>query len=163
MEVEVHQRPTIKLLRVEQTERSTLGHLYINGVFACFTLEDALRAEKIPGETAIPVGNYLLKLNTWGGMNEKYQKRYETMHEGMLEIIGIPNFRYVYLHVGNEHQHTAGCPLLGMFYSKTKDYHYQVTNSGLAYAKVYPVLLNLVMTKPAVIQIENQHHLTFYK
>ena len=157
------QNHTVKLLRVEQTERSTLGHLYIDGVFACYTLEDALRKEKMPGKTAIPVGNYLLKLNTGGGMNQQYERKFEEIHEGMLEIIGIPNFRYVYLHVGNHHEHTAGCPLLGMSYGRDKHFHFQVTSSSLAYAKVYPVLVEMVMSKPAVLQVENQQHLKLYK
>ena len=96
-------------------------------------------------------------------MNQQYERKFEEIHEGMLEIVGIPNFRYVYLHVGNHHEHTAGCPLLGMSYGRDKQFHFQVTSSSLAYAKVYPVLLEMVMTKPAVLQVENQHHLKLYK
>jgi hypothetical protein len=84
----------IKLLRVDQSEQATLGHLYINGVFACYTLEDALRKDKIAGQSAIPVGSYNLRLNTWGGKNEKYTERFPEMHQGMLEIAGNIHYSF---------------------------------------------------------------------
>jgi Family of unknown function (DUF5675) len=44
----------------------TLGNLYVDGQYECFTLEDVVREVpeeavekwKVPGETAIPVGTY---------------------------------------------------------------------------------------------------------
>jgi hypothetical protein len=44
----------LQLRRDVLGERATLGKLFIGGVFECYTLEDKVREEKIPGETAIP-------------------------------------------------------------------------------------------------------------
>src|SRR5690606_40678592 len=68
---------------------STLSHLYIGGLFCCYLLEDTVRDHKIPGETAIPPGDYGLSLNHWAAMNARYAKRYPEFHEGMVEIIEI--------------------------------------------------------------------------
>ncbi|NIP88730.1 MAG: hypothetical protein GWN84_03285, partial [Gammaproteobacteria bacterium] len=40
-------------------------------------------------------------------------ERFADIHEGMLWIREIPNFEWVYLHCGADHEDTAGCPLLG--------------------------------------------------
>lgn len=44
------------------TDKSTIGELYIEDVYECFTLEDVYRAEgdKVYGETAIPNGRYIV-------------------------------------------------------------------------------------------------------
>ena len=39
-----------RIIRVAQGKHSTLSHLYINGLFACYLLEDSIRALKISGE-----------------------------------------------------------------------------------------------------------------
>ena len=45
----------IEVIRHTFTERSTIGSLYLNGKFECYTLEDVVRVgEKVPGATAIP-------------------------------------------------------------------------------------------------------------
>jgi hypothetical protein len=44
----------IEVIRHTFTERSTIGSLYLNGKFECYTLEDVVRVgEKVPGATAI--------------------------------------------------------------------------------------------------------------
>lgn len=48
----------LKLVRREFTNDSTIGELFVNGKFECFTLEDKVRPVKIKGMTAIPVGAY---------------------------------------------------------------------------------------------------------
>lgn len=151
----------LKLLRVDQSEHTTLGHLYINGVFACYTLEDALRKEKIAGRSAIPAGEYSLRLNTWGGKNEKYAKRFPQMHEGMLEIVGIPGFSFVYLHLGNTHRDTEGCPLTGFYWRREKG-DFILSESALVYARVYPQLLDMVLSGLVPLIVENLPHLKLY-
>lgn len=151
----------VKLLRIEQSERSTLGHLYINGIFACYTLEDALRKVKIAGQSAIPAGAYCLRLNTWGGQHAKYAERFPQMHQGMLEIVGIPDFSFVYLHLGNTHRDTAGCPLTGFYWRKTKG-DFVLAESALVYAQVYPLLLDMVLSGMVPFQVENLPHLKLY-
>jgi len=130
----------IKLLRMVQGQNTTLGHLYINEVFQCYTLEDLPRKVKIPGKTCIPEGEYTLGLNKTSGMNLKYQGRYPGTHQGMVEIRGIPNFSLVFLHIGNYHRDTAGCPLLGSYY-QLLDGDYRVLRSADAYKQAYPLLV----------------------
>lgn len=57
-----------KIIRVAEGKQSTLSHLYFDGIFQCFLLEDKIRQVKIKGKTAIPQGIFKLRLNTWGGM-----------------------------------------------------------------------------------------------
>jgi hypothetical protein len=129
----------IKLLRIAEGTNTTLGQLYINNLFQCYILEDKIRDEKVPGETAIPAGQYQLGLNSTDGMNAKYKSRYNQMHQGMVEIRGIPNFTLVFFHIGNYHTDTRGCLLTGSYYQLVND-DYRVLHSADAYKRVYPFL-----------------------
>lgn len=132
-----------KIVRVAEGKNSTLSHLYIGGLFCCYLLEDRVRDHKIPGKTAIPPGEYGLCLNPWGGMNVRYAKWYPEMHEGMVEIIEIPNFQLVYFHRGNTHNDTKGCPLTGLYWEFV-DGDYRVELSAKAYQRVYPMLVEQI-------------------
>ena len=76
----------------------------------CFTLEDQRRlGEKVAGETSIPLGTYEIKLRTEGGMHEKYLRQFmELPHQGMLHLQNVPDFEWVYLHIGNTDDDTLG-------------------------------------------------------
>ena len=50
-----------KIIRVAQGKESTLSHLYIDGIFQCFLLEDKIRDKKIMHKTAIPEGIFKLR------------------------------------------------------------------------------------------------------
>lgn len=129
----------IKLLRIAEGLNTTLGQLYINGLFACYILEDKIRDEKIPGITAIPEGEYPLGLNGTAGMNAAYHNRYSHMHRGMVELRAIPNFSLIFFHIGNYHTDTSGCLLTGSYYQLI-DGDYRVLHSAAAYKRVYPLL-----------------------
>ena len=86
-----------KIVRVAQGKESTLSHLYIDGIFQCFLLEDKIRQVKIKSKTAIPEGKFQLKVNTTGGMNRNYSQKYGQMHQGMIEIDDLPTFDAVFL------------------------------------------------------------------
>ena len=143
-----------KIIRVAEGKNSTLSHLYINGIFQCFLLEDKIRAVKIMKQTAIPEGIFRLRLNTWGGMNKTYYPKYGPIHKGMIEIADLPTFSAVYIHVGNTIVETAGCPLVGLSYIK-KDGEYQVLQSADAYRQVYRKLYEVVTGKDNQIEISN--------
>ena len=83
-----------KIIRVAQGKESTLSQLYINGIFQCYLLEDKIREVKIASQTAIPKGVFSLKLNTYGAKNVDYKKAFGKLHQGMIEIIGLPNFSH---------------------------------------------------------------------
>lgn len=144
----------IKILRVAQGKESTLSQLYINTIFQCYLLEDKIREVKIPYETAIPSGIFSLKLNTYGAKNVDYKKAFGTMHEGMIEITGLPNFSFVYIHTGNTIKETAGCPLCGFGFQFIEG-NYQVTQSVAAYKMVYPKLVALSKETSNKLIIEN--------
>lgn len=143
-----------KIVRVAEGKQSTLSHLYIDGIFQCYLLEDKIRAVKLPKQTAIPTGNYTLRLNTWGGMNAEYRQKLPKLHKGMIEINGLPNFSFVYIHIGNTYTHTAGCPLCGFGFELVNG-DYQVLRSKDAYQMIYPKLLAIIQGKENGISIEN--------
>lgn len=143
-----------KIIRVAQGKESTLSQLYINGIFQCYLLEDKIREVKIASQTAIPKGVFSLKLNTVGAKNVNYKKAFGKLHEGMIEILGLPNFSFVYFHTGNTIKDTAGCPLCGFGFQFT-DGDFQVSQSIAAYKMIYPKLVTLAKDNSNRISIEN--------
>lgn len=110
----------LTIIRQEFTELSTIGSLYINDVFFCYTLEDkdrklvdtdniiSIKAKKIFGKTCIPYGTYKVKLT----MSNRFKRI-------LPEILNVKGFSGVRIHRGNTHAHTEGCPLVG--FKKGKD------------------------------------------
>lgn len=143
-----------KIIRVAEGKQSTLSQLYINGIFQCYLLEDKIREVKIASQTAIPTGIFELKLNTWGAKNVDYKKAFGKLHQGMIEISGLPNFSSVYIHTGNTIRETAGCPLCG-FGFQFADGDYQVSQSIAAYKMIYPKLAALAKHSSNQFAIEN--------
>lgn len=92
----------LRLERISGDEKSTMGVLYANGKYACFTLEDAFREAKLAGETRIPAGEYLLELS--------YSPRFK---KDMWEILNVPRFTGIRIHTGNKVEDTEGCLLVG--------------------------------------------------
>lgn len=80
----------------------THGDLYIDGVWAMYTLEDVVRGLKIKGETAIPAGHYRVSMEN----SPKFGP-------GTLTIHDVPNFSGIRIHAGNSAKDTEGCPLVG--------------------------------------------------
>lgn len=143
-----------KILRVAQSLNTTLSHLYLDDVFQCYLLEDAIRKEKLPGKTCIPEGTYSMNLNTWGAMNEKYEEKFGQMHKGMIEITGIPNYSSVYIHIGNYHTDTKGCPLTGCYY-ELRNGDYIMQQSAIAYNRIYRKLVRNIILGRNKIVVEN--------
>jgi len=142
----------VKLSR--QGKNTTLSELYINDEFICYVLEDSIRDEKIPGSTAIPAGRYKLEYNRYGAMNGRYQRWYPKFHKGMIELKGIPNFSYVYIHKGNTHANTAGCLLVGNTMRYDKNFgDYEVHQSQKAYKTVYKRLCALMEKGEVFIKV----------
>lgn len=128
------------LKRWVQSEKATAGHLIYQGRFLCHTLEDPFRTEKLYGQTRIPAGDYKLKIREYGGFHKRYGERFEGMHRGMVQIMDVPNFTDILIHIGNTHEDTHGCILLGTDSVRGADNDFRVTNSTAAYKKVYPFL-----------------------
>jgi len=104
----------LKVVRETKNDLSTIGSLFINDVFFCYTLEDKdrglkqsdsllfIQAKKIFGLTAIPSGFYKLTVNQ--------SPKFKRMLPRILEIKG---FDGVLLHRGNTADHSLGCILIG--------------------------------------------------
>ena len=92
----------LELRRKWATDNSTIGELYIDGVYFCYTLEDVVRPQKIKKETAIPNGTYRVEVD----LSPKYGKL-------MPHVMNVPGFEGIRIHPGNDKEDTEGCILVG--------------------------------------------------
>lgn len=134
----------IDLHRIANDQDSTTGYIKINGEFECFTLEDEHRDQKVKGETRIPSGSYKLGLRTTESpLTMRYRKRFDWF-KWHIQLLHVPNFNYVYLHIGNDDSHTDGCILLGdgIMNKGTKEDFLMSSTQAFErfYKKVFPVL-----------------------
>ena len=94
-------------------EKYTIGNLYINGVFFCNILEDKIvdlnknglfdcGEFKIKGHTAIPYGEYEVKLT----YSPKFKRELPL-------LINVPHFEGIRIHRGNTAEDSVGCLLPG--------------------------------------------------
>jgi len=135
----------LHLIRTQRGDNSTLGMIYemtslLDDEYQCYSLEDEIRVVKVPGETAIPKGTYIILPRTEGGMHPKYAARYPDMHVGMAWLQDVPGFSWVYIHVGNREDQTAGCLLVGTGYNETSvgENNFTISGSRDAYEALYP-------------------------
>jgi hypothetical protein len=101
-------------------------------------LEDGHHEPKIPKQTCIPAGRYRIRLRTESPMAASYKAKYGPQHKGMLWLRGVPNFTYVYIHVGNDEDDTDGCPIIGTASDFNEGF---VGGSVAAYKRFYPVVM----------------------
>jgi hypothetical protein len=141
----------IVVKRFADNEDTTMGILYINGIFQCFTIEDEERDIKVKGETRVPNGTYGVALRSEGGYHAKYSKKYLGMHKGMLCIHNAPNwkiekagmtFQYILIHTGNTDEHTMGCLLLNDAVSRKT---FTGSSSVDAYKRIYPKIAQAIL------------------
>ena len=122
----------IEVKRLYDNGKATTGEMYIDGKFECYTLEDTYNYPKVFGKTRIPEGSYAVELRKEGEMVKKYDAKYPG-HDGMLWLRGVPDFKYVYIHVGNFHENTDGCILVGKTLGDGA-----IGSSIAAYKELYP-------------------------
>jgi len=103
----------LNLYRFSTTGESTIGLLFVDEKFECYSLEDTRQEKKAYGKTRIPEGRYKINLRAEGGMHQRYSKRYGSRHHGMLWLRSVPGFEYIYIHPGNTDDDTQGCILVG--------------------------------------------------
>jgi len=92
----------VRLTREQYRPGSTVGRLFLDGIFECFTLEDGIRTHKVDGETAIPAGTYALVIN--------YSPRLKIQ---LPRLLDVPGFEGILIHPGNTAVNTRGCILVG--------------------------------------------------
>lgn len=113
----------LELFRIKFSDRTTQGELWVDGKTECWTLEDKRRdpwEPKIPGETAIPEGEYKVVLD------HSYR-----FNRTMPHILDVPEFEGIRIHPGNTEYDTNGCILVGL--SRSPD---RVWDSKLAFNRL---------------------------
>jgi hypothetical protein len=112
------------LKRIHKTDVSTIGELYVDGIFQCYTLEDIERDVKIKSETAIAKGKYKVMIT----LSNRFKKY-------MPLLLNVPNFEGVRIHSGNTNHDTEGCILVGQ--TRSKDF---IGQSRKAFDKLFKKL-----------------------
>ena len=92
----------LSLKREIFNEKNTIGKLFIDGTFFCYTLEDVIRDKKVYGETAIPYGVYKVILS----LSNRFKKVLPL-------VLNVPNFEGIRIHGGNTESDSLGCILVG--------------------------------------------------
>ena len=126
------------------TPTATLGELSVDGAPECVTLEDVVRAGdifavKVPGATAIPAGRYDVRVS----FSPKFGKE-------LPEILSVPNFTGIRIHIGNFPKDTDGCVLVGR--SKGVD---RIFDSKVAFLPLLAKIRAGLAAGPVSITIEN--------
>lgn len=137
----------VRLTRYAHEDETTSSLVAINedgtgakgSIHFCFGLEDQKQFNgKVMGETRIPEGEYELELREeMTPLTEKYRTRFHwfTYH---IQIKNVPNFRFIYIHIGNTDDDTDGCVLLGdVAYNDPKDFESTIGKSTQAFERFY--------------------------
>ena len=124
----------LELKRVFIGDDYTIGHLFIDGVSFCDTLEDIPREIKVMDKTCIPKGTYKVILN----MSNRFKKI-------MPLLLEVPDFDGIRIHSGNSSKDTSGCILVG-----TNSVKGGLTGSKIAFDKL---MTKLKTAKDITIEI----------
>ena len=129
----------LRLERMDYTDKDcTIGKLYVDDQFECYTLEDKVRPVKIPGKTAIPTGRYEVIIN--------FSQRFQRL---LPLFLNVPNFEGVRIHPGNTAADTEGCILVG----ETKD-EGSIGQSKVAFERLFKKMKASSDTEKIFIEIE---------
>jgi len=129
----------LQIIRESFSDKTTLGKLYIQGKFFCYTLEDIVRpyGEKVHGETAIPNGVYQVNVTRSGRFKRDMPILFNQPNGYELRNNGI-SFSGIRMHGGNTHKDTHGCPLVA--YNKISENMIQGTAEKELTAKIKDLL-----------------------
>jgi hypothetical protein len=105
----------------------TIGQLYIDDEFECWTLEDVQRESgvKVPGDTCIPPGNYQIAITESARFGRELPL-----------LMDVPMFSGIRIHPGNTAADTEGCILVG----STRNEH-SIGESRKAFDKLFIKLM----------------------
>lgn len=111
----------LTLKRNGSNKQATIGKLYVDDVFFCYTLEDVQRAVKIKHESAIPKGTYKVIIS----MSPRFKRLLPL-------LINVPGFDGIRIHPGNTAQDTDGCILVGQYTNEVF-----ISNSAQTFNKLF--------------------------
>lgn len=120
----------LRLRRIALKDTYTIGKLEVwkddQWVYLCDTIEDKVRdldkdgkfskgEQKVPGETAIPYGTYIITMNVISPKYSHYGKYpyASEFHAYMPRLLNVNNFDGILIHPGNTAQDSAGCIIVG--------------------------------------------------
>ena len=104
----------LEVKRIAKQSTYTIGKLFIDGEYFCFTLEDVCRGLtqnmteaqiaqiKVKGQTAIPSGTYKVDIT----FSQKFKKYLPILEN-------VKGFEGIRIHSGNASDDTEGCLLVG--------------------------------------------------
>jgi len=139
----------LELRRYFADSKHTKGLLMHNGKILCHTIEDPWHAHKIPGETRIPEGTYKLGLRKVGGFHQRYGVKFAD-HKGMIEVLDVPNYKYILLHIGNYPRDTEGCILVG----ESASIGASISHSTAVYKKIYASIVYNIIKNDYGVELE---------
>lgn len=139
----------LTLKRIALRPAYTIGKLYIDDVYFCDTIEDAVRdinkngkfdngEKKVHSKTAIPYGTYEIKW-TYSPRFKKYTP----------QLMNVPSFEGIRIHSGNTSADTEGCLILGENKQVGK-----VLNSRATINKFYPIIKEACSNGKVTIEIK---------
>lgn len=130
----------LRLDRIKAVEEATIGRLYIDGEWECFTLEDRIRPVKIKGISAIPEGRYQVIIS--------YSPRFKRL---LPLLLNVKNYSGIRIHAGNRPEDTEGRILAGAVWPG-KDW---VGESRAAFDQLFPKLRAASEHERITIEIVN--------
>jgi uncharacterized protein (UPF0333 family) len=147
----------LSLLRFHDDGQTTLGLLYVNNNFYCYTLEDTKREIKKDGETRIPTGYYEVNfLQEKTDMTKKYQLQFPDWFTYHLHLKNVPGFSRIYIHNGGTHKDTRGCILVSDSLNIAKDNTF-LSNSKKTFEMLYKFLFKEISDgKKIYISVKNE-------
>ena len=115
----------LTLRRIAKKETYTIGHLYVDGIYVCDTVEDKdrglkshhpieqIKKAKVYGETAIPMGTYTIDMDK---VSPKFSSRsWAKPYGGKIpRLRSVPGFESILIHPGNTAASSLGCILVGI-------------------------------------------------
>ena len=146
----------LDLYRFNDNGKSSLGLLFVNGCFRCYTLEDEARSEKVKGETRIPAGTYELAIRqAESGLTIRYRKKYD-FFKYHLWIKNVPGFEWIYMHIGNTDKSSDGCILVGDTVDNNTFKDGFLGSSANAFERLYKEVYPKLEDGPGIIRVHDE-------
>lgn len=138
----------VRSANVRNGEREyCISHIYVDGTYFCDAIEDydrgldlsmtlaEIKRKKIYGETAIPTGQYTVKMNQRSPTFAQ-KSYYKSFCNGMLPRLDpVKGYYGILIHRGKDERSSAGCIIVG--YNKVRG---QVVDSQKAFETLYTLL-----------------------